>query len=442
MYGFEHTLFEEITMRRLLFILLAASLSGLGCTGTGKKPQAPTQPSGRNNTAPFWSEERSPKNAETKSEPVSDGMLAGRLIDNSGQPQANALVNVTPANAGPNAKPIGIQADDQGFFMIKGLSSGTTYFLSVRGEDRGKVLGGAATVQAPNTRLLIRLSENNVSSVTPAPQPSPGVPAPFVTPKKDDSKPKLADPKMSIPSPDPAPAKDPLTGSDQSWGPGKAPPPITPLPPPPPAAKNNPNVADSNDRPWPPPAAVPGPVSPVIEPPPPSASPSMSAVPSNSSPMNITPTIAPPGPRISFTLYDGSGNPVEFSQLTDRRLLVLDFWSTTCMPCLRKIPDLIDLQNRYASYVEIAGVACDDLPWDKRRKAVDGVRDYYLRKTPKPINYGIWYEGEGQEGRVQNQFKIKAYPTMILLDHTGRELWRGSDVRQLEEAIKYSLMRK
>lgn len=112
------------------------------------------------------------------------------------------------------------------------------------------------------------------------------------------------------------------------------------------------------------------------------------------------------------------------------------------MPCLRKIPDLIDLQTRFGNYVEVVGVDCDNSSWPERKKAVEGIKDYYLRKAQKPINYTIWFEGEGQEGRVQQQFKIKAYPTMILLDHGGKELWRGSDVRQLDESIRYYLMRK
>ena len=167
----------------------------------------------------------------------------------------------------------------------------------------------------------------------------------------------------------------------------------------------------------------------------------MSAVPSNSSPLTYTPP-ATRGPRLNFTLADVNGAAVEFRNLSDRRLIVLDFWSTTCMPCLRKVPDLIDLQSKYSAYVEVAGIACDDLPWAQRTRAVEGIKSYYLHKAHKPINYGVWFEAEGHENQVQSQFRIKAYPTMVLLDHAGSELWRGSDVRQLEESITYYLARR
>ena len=431
-------------MRRLLFILFAASLTGLGCNSTGKKPAAPTGFQGKESSTPFWNDGdgRGAKNNNKGPSTEVEGMLAGMLIDGSGRAQPNAVINVTPSDAGPDAKPIGIQADDQGYFMIKGLKAGTTYFLSVRGEDRGKVLGGSAMTEAPNTRLLIRLSEGNVSSVTPPPMANPADTGPFAP---DKSKTKLIDPPTgSAPKPDPVPApKDPVEGKDQSWSPGKSPPSSRPLPPPPPppASRGNPNVADTAIKTWPPAALIPGSGAPKIELPPPPSSPSMSAVPSNSSPLVGAP-IQAQAQRASFTLYDVVGNPVEFRNLSDRRLIVLDFWTTTCPPCLRKIPELIDLQSRYSTYMDVVGVACDNLQWAQRTKAVEGVKDYYLRKTPRPINYSIYFEGEGQEGRLQSQFKIKAYPTMILLDHNGKELWRGSNTPQLEEAIKYSLMRK
>ena len=431
-------------MRGATFILLAVSLFGAGCNSTGKKPNAPDRPaSGGNNNrddSTFWSEDRASRPNDSRPvqpPPQQDGLLAGKLLDSYGNPPVNAVVNVTPIDGGPNVKPIGVQADSDGIFVIKGLNSGTTYQLSVRGEDRGRVLAGATITQAPNARVLIRMTESTANQVT---APAAPVAAPPTSPK-ESPKPKLSEPKMSIPSPEPAPVgRDPLNGADQSWGPGKPTPTTVPLPPPPPAASQNanPNVADSA-RNWPPTASIPS-----FEPPPVSTgSSSMSAVPSNSSPLTGTqPDTRTLPPQINFTLSDAPGNPVEYRNLTDRRLVVLDFWSTTCMPCLRKIPELIDLQSRYATYVEVVGVACDDLPFSQRRKAVDGVKDYYLRKTPKPMNYGVLFEPEGQEGRVQSQFKIRAYPTMILLDHAGRELWRGSDVRQLEDSIKYYLMRK
>ena len=428
-------------MRRLLTIVLAASLAGLGCNSTGKKPPASNNFPGKNGAfptknepAPFWSDGSTAKGPATATQ--SEGILAGLLIDSYGKPAAKAVINVAPADAGPSAKPIGIEADEQGYFLIKGLKPGVNYFLSVRGEEAGRPIGGSALTSAPNTRMLIRLSESNLSSITPPPQPNPAAVGPFAAPlEKKDNRPRLDDPPTgAIPGP-----KDPLLdGQDQSWSPGKTPPASRPAPPPPPPS-SNPNIADSGNRGAPPILSVPGPGAPRIEPPPPPASPAMTAVPANSSPIVGVGAMQDEKPRINFTLYDLGGNAVEFRHLSTKRLIVLDFWSTTCMPCLRKIPELIDLQARYGNYVEVAAIACDMTPWNQRTKDVIGIQNYYRKNRPGPINYPLYFEGEGQEGRIQSLFKIRAYPTFIVLDHTGKEHWRGSDVAQLEEAIKYTL---
>lgn len=432
-------------MRRLLFIVLAAGLAGPGCTSTGKKP--PAKPTGRDrpkDSVPFWDDGRpGPRpvgtNDDKKDAPPRevDGLIAGMLIDSNGRPLPNAVVNVTPAEAGPGAKPIGVQADDQGYFMIKGLKSGTNYFLAVRGEDGGKVLGGSALTQAPNARMLIRLTEGNVSSVTPPPVVHPGDAGPFAP---DKAKPKLGDPPPAnnVPAPEPVP-KDPLKeGTDASWSPGKTPPASRPVPPPPPAAgPKSPNVADMAKT-WPPTANIPGPGTGNVLPPPPPASPSMSATPANSSPISVPDRQQPPAAR-NFTLYDLAGEPVQFKNLTDRRLILLDFWSTTCMPCLRSMPDLIELQAKYADYLTVAGVACDDAPWERRKAAVEGVRRGITRTSKRPINFNFYLEGKGKEGQLQREFRVAAYPTLVLLDHTGKVLYRATNLVQMEGAIEYYL---
>jgi len=64
------------------------------------------------------------------------------------------------------------------------------------------------------------------------------------------------------------------------------------------------------------------------------------------------------------------------------------------MPCLRKIPDLIDLQSRYASYVEVR-IACDDQPWPQRKKAVRASRTITCAKH-KSDQHGVWFEVEAE----------------------------------------------
>ena len=92
--------------------------------------------------------------------------------------------------------------------------------------------------------------------------------------------------------------------------------------------------------------------------------------------------------------------------------------------------------------MEVVGVAWAMSPWKPRTQEVTGNKEGCRKSSRGPINYPLYLEGEGQEGRVRSLFQVSSYPTMVVIDHTGKELWRGSNTPQLEEAIKYSLMRK
>lgn len=114
------------------------------------------------------------------------------------------------------------------------------------------------------------------------------------------------------------------------------------------------------------------------------------------------------------------------------------------MPCLRSMPDLIELQAKYADYLTVAGVACDDAPWERRKAAVEGVRRGITRTSKRPINFNFYLEGKGKEGQLQREFRVGPYPTLVLLDHTGKVLHRATGsggVVQMEEAIKFVLQR-
>jgi hypothetical protein len=98
-------------MPRLWYILLAAVLAAAGCNSTGKKPATATNgPNAPGTPTPFWSEDKPTKASSSGPKTEVDGLLAGMLIDSAGRPQPNAVINVAAADAGANARPIGVHA--------------------------------------------------------------------------------------------------------------------------------------------------------------------------------------------------------------------------------------------------------------------------------------------------------------------------------------------
>ncbi|NTV50008.1 MAG: TlpA family protein disulfide reductase [Geobacteraceae bacterium] len=64
-------------------------------------------------------------------------------------------------------------------------------------------------------------------------------------------------------------------------------------------------------------------------------------------------------PAPDFTLKDLHGNKVSLSSYRGK-VVLLNFWSTTCGPCLEEIPSLVELQREYKGQgLVVLGIALD-----------------------------------------------------------------------------------
>jgi thiol-disulfide isomerase/thioredoxin len=102
-------------------------------------------------------------------------------------------------------------------------------------------------------------------------------------------------------------------------------------------------------------------------------------------------------------------NPPDLQSL-DGRVRVLDFWATWCSPCVSNIPHLIKLCSKYKPMgVEFIALSQDKSP--------DKVRKLTREK-------GVIYDVAIDNGTV-DWFKVKCYPTVVVISHTDKVIWRG-----------------
>lgn len=109
-----------------------------------------------------------------------------------------------------------------------------------------------------------------------------------------------------------------------------------------------------------------------------------------------------------FTLNDLNGKPLSLSSLKGKYVL-LDFWGTWCVWCVRGIPKMKEYYNKYKDKFEILSIDCNET--EDKWKA--GVKKYELP----------WlhvYQPRQGDNLPTDLYAIQGFPTKILVGPDGK----------------------
>jgi peroxiredoxin len=125
---------------------------------------------------------------------------------------------------------------------------------------------------------------------------------------------------------------------------------------------------------------------------------------------------------LDFTAVDG--RKVSLAELKGKVVLI-DFWATTCLPCVRDLPSLKDLYTKYKPKgLEVIGISLDS---DKE------VLTRFIQKNE--LSWPQYFDAAGFESPFAKTYGIKAIPVIWLVDRQG--LLRHIDAsRQLEQRVE------
>lgn len=111
-----------------------------------------------------------------------------------------------------------------------------------------------------------------------------------------------------------------------------------------------------------------------------------------------------------FTLNDMKGNTVSLSSFRGK-VVVLNFWSKTCGPCLQEMPEIADLSRIVAPKGDVAvvTVSTDDGP--------EAVRDTLKAILKEEPPFPVLFDPEGKI--VSEKYGTHLYPETWIIDKNG-----------------------
>jgi len=121
-----------------------------------------------------------------------------------------------------------------------------------------------------------------------------------------------------------------------------------------------------------------------------------------------------PAKKINFfDLETLDGKKVEVAdKLIDKKLILVNFWATWCPPCIKEIPDLLDLKKRFESDIEIIFISVDANPTKVIPK--------FLKKNELK-NFQTYID---KSLDLTKQLEVKVMPTTLVITEGPYELSR------------------
>ncbi len=113
------------------------------------------------------------------------------------------------------------------------------------------------------------------------------------------------------------------------------------------------------------------------------------------------------------------------------KVVLIDFWTYSCINCIRTLPYLTDWHDKYSRYgLVIVGVHTPEFDFEKRPENVADAAQTFGIEYPVALdnNYATW-----------NSFGVNAWPTKFLIDQSGHLRYghRGEGAyAETEEAIR------
>jgi thiol-disulfide isomerase/thioredoxin len=114
------------------------------------------------------------------------------------------------------------------------------------------------------------------------------------------------------------------------------------------------------------------------------------------------------------------------------KVLLIDFWATWCGPCVKEMPNVKQVYDKYhGKGFEIVGISLD-----QSRDRLDK----YIQSNQIP--WPQYFDGKWWKNDVAVRYGVQSIPTTILVDRSGKIRYKSLRGKQLENAVQQLLAEK
>jgi peroxiredoxin len=119
-------------------------------------------------------------------------------------------------------------------------------------------------------------------------------------------------------------------------------------------------------------------------------------------------------PAPDFHLVAADGRTMQVSSYQGR-VVLLNFWATSCGGCVLEIPSFIELQHAYATSGFTAVGISADIPYE----GLKGSDEAWKLVRPFIVSHNLNYPILMGDASVVDSYGFKAYPATFLIDKAG-----------------------
>ncbi|MBC8104512.1 MAG: TlpA family protein disulfide reductase [Cytophagales bacterium] len=154
-------------------------------------------------------------------------------------------------------------------------------------------------------------------------------------------------------------------------------------------------------------------------------------------PLTLAPSLVSGKTTIAFDSRTMNGQKITFPKSYPKKLVMIDFWATWCMPCMAEVPNLVKTYEAlHDRGFEILGVTLDLENSGQKVRSV---------AKAKGMTWPQIYDGKGWKAAIAQSYGVTGIPAAFLVDgDTGEIVAAGNDLRgeRLAPTIEAALSRK